>query len=73
MESHNITSCPRCELTVIADEMHVHKCRSVTDSRVVRNILWVSDGTRWYPLRITKRDAVSERNIPKGDTTLQKD
>jgi hypothetical protein len=49
---------------MIAEEMDVHKCRFATDCKIVRNVLWIFDGTCWYPLRITNQNATSEKNIP---------
>ena len=56
MESHNIMICPRCKLRVIAEEMNVHKCRRETDRKIRGNVLWVFDGTCWYPFRFTNQN-----------------
>jgi hypothetical protein len=56
MESRNISICPRCKLRVIAEEMNVHECRHETKRKTIRNVLWVFDGTCWYPFRLTNRN-----------------
>ena len=48
----NLFRCNMCGLTVIAEDTDYHKCRDVVDYRIEGNILWLSDGEKWYPRKL---------------------
>jgi len=47
----NIFRCNACGRMVIAEELETHQCKTITESRIEPNLIWVTDGERWYPLK----------------------
>ena len=52
----NITTCQKCNKDLISEELDQHQCKPLQEYKIIDDILWVSDGTRWYPLKLTNRD-----------------
>lgn len=64
--SFNIYECLICKRRLIAEEVENHECKSVIKYEIKRSILWVSDGSKWYPLRLKKRSLSSDENLRLG-------
>ncbi|MFZ0511795.1 MAG: hypothetical protein WAM14_09335 [Candidatus Nitrosopolaris sp.] len=62
----NFFRCNLCGLTVIAEETEFHRCKEVVDYRIEDDILWLSDGEKWYPRKLlapkNKHPKVPTRN-----------
>jgi hypothetical protein len=53
MSSHDkFLRCNLCGLTLIAEESGCHHCKEVVDYRIEGDILWLSDGEKWYPRKL---------------------
>lgn len=64
MKSYNIFECNDCNRRFLSEEVNSHKCKTVQEYKIIDSILWVSDGTMWYPLKLKK-----PHNQPTGNTT----
>ena len=49
----NILRCNQCGIPIIAEEIQIHKCRKVENYRIEGNLLWVFDGERWIPRKLS--------------------
>ena len=47
----NIFRCQNCGFRMLAEEIESHKCMPMIDYRLDNDILWITDGKRWYPLK----------------------
>ncbi|HEX6253057.1 MAG TPA: hypothetical protein VFZ55_02450 [Nitrososphaera sp.] len=69
----NIFRCKNCKRMLMAEELDSHACKSVVlDYRIEGDLLYVSDGELWYPLKLLHAPTKSEqpdRNTRKGNTT----
>lgn len=69
--SFNIYECLKCKRRLIAEEIENHECKSVVKYEIKRSILWVNDGSKWYPLRLKKRSdgftqgELSDKDFPE--------
>jgi hypothetical protein len=53
MNSHDKSyRCNLCGLTLIAEERGFHQCKEVVDYKIDGDILWLSDGEKWYPRKL---------------------
>ena len=50
----NFVHCSKCGYNLIAEEIFPHKCKPVMDYRIENNILWLNEGERWYPQKISR-------------------
>jgi hypothetical protein len=56
---------------LMAEELDSHACKSVLDYRIEGDLLYVSDGELWYPLKLhapTKKQQ-PKRTPDEGNTT----
>ncbi|HYX55243.1 MAG TPA: hypothetical protein VE818_03715, partial [Nitrososphaeraceae archaeon] len=60
--------CPNCGSKLIADEAESHQCKRVVDYRIENNILWLSDGERWYPRKLVSPKNKHPNTTPKDST-----
>lgn len=63
MTSYNIFECENCNRRLLSEEVNSHKCKTVKEYKIIDSTLWVSDGTNWYPLKLTKKHP----DQPKGN------
>lgn len=49
MPNLDLNKCPKCGLWMIFEEMSFHKCMKITDYWVIGGIIWIGDGTKYYP------------------------
>jgi hypothetical protein len=47
----NIFRCQSCGYRLLSEEIETHECLQVTDYRLEDDLLWISDGKRWYPIK----------------------
>ncbi len=47
----NIYTCDTCKRQVIAEEKESHQCKPLKEYGFENSILWINDGTIWYPLK----------------------
>lgn len=59
----NIYRCESCKLHLVYEEKDLHICLNITDTRIEGDTKWVSDGQKWYPLRLKKRSNPSDENL----------
>lgn len=64
----NITHCKRCNRTLIAEESTSHDCKPLNNYRIEKNILWVDDGEKWYPLKLLPPKNKDPFKTPDGST-----
>ncbi len=50
----NILRCKKCGNSLIAEELESHDCKKVVDYKIEGNMLWLSDGERWYPRKLLR-------------------
>jgi hypothetical protein len=50
----NLTKCKNCGYSIIDEEIENHLCKKVIDYKIENNILWLNDGERWYPQKLSK-------------------
>lgn len=49
----DIPRCPYCGLRMIAEEVSTHQCKpTITDYKIKGDVLWLYDGTNWYPRKL---------------------
>ena len=63
---NNIYRCKTCGIYAIAEEKDLHVCSEVKNVRVEGDIRWISDGSKWYPLKLNK-NASSTENLHGED------
>lgn len=54
----NLFQCKHCHFHVIAEELETHECKKLKEYKFDENnthILWVFDGKKWYPLRLSPK------------------
>ena len=66
----NLFRCNLCNLTVIAEETKFHRCKQVVDYRIDGDILWLSDGTKWYPGRLMSPTR-NQHDFKHGDDSTE--
>jgi hypothetical protein len=64
----NIMICEKCGRDIIQEELDFHECRPLKEHKIIDNILWVSDGEKWYPLKLQPK-LYSEKNNRRFDRT----
>jgi hypothetical protein len=64
----NIYRCESCKLHLIYEEMELHLCLSVKDTRFEEDTKWVFDGKIWYPLKLTKKTIQSNEKLHGEDS-----
>src|SRR5215204_4894066 len=52
----------------IAEELDTHKCRRIEDYRIKDDILWVFDGEKWIPRKLSPTES-QQRNKTTGEPT----
>ena len=65
----NIFECDNCKRRIIAEEVDGHECKTMKEYQIIDNILWVSDGTKWYPLKLYQPKFYSQKNNRRFDRT----
>lgn len=45
----NLTTCEKCKRDLISEEVDSHQCKPLLEYRFEGNLVWVSDGEKWYP------------------------
>ena len=66
----NITKCPKCERSLIEEELQNHHCKEqVLDYKIKGNTLWMFNGQDWFPMelanrRVTRRKTTDEVKDP---------
>ncbi len=61
MTNGNLSRCSKCGRSLIVEEKRLHECKKVVDYRIEKNILWLSDGQKWFPQRLLSQQS-SPRN-----------
>ena len=64
----NISRCIKCGLQVISEEFQIHQCKKVIDYKIEGNILWVFDGRRWIPRKISPPKNKHSSSTPDDET-----
>jgi len=49
---NNLTKCGKCGYALISEENNTHECKDVQNYKIDHNVLWLSDGEKWYPQRL---------------------
>lgn len=58
MSNENLLHCNICGANLISEESDGHNCHEkVLDYKIENNILWISDGKKWYPSKRLKSPA----------------
>jgi hypothetical protein len=64
----NLFQCKHCRFFVIAEELERHECKRLKESRTSDNILWITDGERWYPLKLSSPKREHPKFTPEDGT-----
>lgn len=62
----NLTKCPNCGYSIIAEELDFHECRKVLDYRIEGKILWLFDGEIWYPRKLRATENLHGEDQPQN-------
>jgi len=68
MTNANLIRCIKCGRHLIVEELESHQCKHVIDYRIRDNILWLSDGERWYPRKLISPKNKHPLTTPKDST-----
>jgi hypothetical protein len=68
MTNSNLFQCKHCGF-VIAEELGSHECKRIKEYRIEGNILWSTDGERWYPLKLGSSPKNKHPNTSPEDST----
>ena len=59
----SITKCPKCNFSLIEEEISNHICHDIIDYKIENNIAYFFDGERWYPVtKLTTNRYLTGRN-----------
>jgi hypothetical protein len=61
----NFVRCRNCGYHIISEELETHQCKKVVDYRIEKNILWLSDGERWFPQKLLSQHSSPKSEHPK--------
>jgi hypothetical protein len=53
MTKFNLFQCRNCGFSAIAEELETHQCKRIKEYKIIENVLWTTDGERWYPLKLS--------------------
>ncbi|PBO85801.1 MAG: hypothetical protein COA77_02755 [Thaumarchaeota archaeon] len=67
----NIFECTKCQRKLIAEEISNHKCKTMKEYKIIDDTLWVSDGEKWYPLKLNQPKLDSQKNNRGFDRTVK--
>jgi hypothetical protein len=70
MTDSNLFQCRNCGFSIVAEELEIHQCKRIKEYRIIANVLWVTDGQRWYPLKLSKSPTRNEQQnrTTEGET-----
>jgi hypothetical protein len=54
--------CNKCGYDLIEEELLDHTCKQVVDYRIEKNILWLFDGSSWYPRKLLSAEKLQADN-----------
>jgi hypothetical protein len=55
--NHNLFRCNNCGYDLIQEELKTHQCKHIMDYRIEDEMLWLYDGTIWYPRKLLSRSS----------------
>ncbi len=56
---------------MIYEEKDLHECKTLKEHKIIDNILWVSDGKIWYPLKLTSTENLHQGKQPQNGQNLK--
>lgn len=67
--NENLLKCDYCGLMIIFEELETHVCRDVENYKIEGKILWVFDGIRWIPRKLSSitSDGTLQQDKSKGN------
>lgn len=66
----NIRTCFKCNRKLIQEESGDHQCKPLVKYEIKQDILWVNDGTDWYPLKLKSTEKLQDKINRRDDSTL---
>ena len=61
MTDSNLYQCRNCGFSVMAEELEIHRYKRIKEYKIITNVLWINDGERWYPLKLSSSPTRNEQ------------
>jgi hypothetical protein len=68
MSNSNLFQCNHCKFFIIAEELETHECKKIKETKFESDIIWINDGEKWYPLKLTSPKSKHPFSTPDDET-----